>query len=154
ISILFQTSINTLRQTAQEIIKQAFEDVGMPLEIKATDASTFFSADRGHPETAQPIYADLQMYTFRPHSPYPSAYMAGLISIDPDVDIAQKSNNWSGYNTLRWQNDEYNQLYTAAKTELDEERQIELFVRMNDIAVEDVAVIPLVLRASGFAKAL
>ncbi len=147
IGILFQTSINTLREKEQELVKQAFEEVGMPVEIKQVDASVFFTADAGNPDNLVHFYADLQMYTSNLGSPYPIEYMANLASVNPEEDVAQKSNSWSGANVARWVNEEYNEAYSQARVELDEAKQAELFVTMNDLCVSNVAHIPLVLRA-------
>ena len=96
--ILYQTSTNPVRQKTQEIIKQAFESIGIPTEIKAIDAAVYFSSDAGNPDTASHFYADLEMYTNGPSSPYPISYMTSWISIDPAVDISQQSNAWAGTN--------------------------------------------------------
>ncbi len=146
--ILYQTSANTVRQKTQEIVKQAFEEIGIPVEIKAVDAAVYFSSDAGNPDTASHFYADFEMYTNGPSSPYPISYMTGFISIDPAVDIAQQSNAWAGTNEMRWVNDEYNELYKQAQVELDPAAQAELFIAMNDLIVNEVAQIPLVHRAS------
>lgn len=144
--ILFQTSLNSVRQRTQEIIKQSFEELGMPTEIKAIDASVYFSSDAGNPDTAAHFYADLEMYTNGPSTPYPLGYAEENLSRDPATDLPQQSNAWSGANYMRFQNDEYNDLYTQAETELDPDRQAEIFIRMNDIVVEQVSQIPLVQR--------
>jgi peptide/nickel transport system substrate-binding protein len=147
-SILYQTSTNTVRQKTQEIVKQAFEEIGIPTEIKAIDAAVYFSSDAGNPDTLSHFYADLEMYTNGPTLPYPIDYMKNYTSLDPAVDLAQQSNAWAGPNEMRWVNDEYNQLFTQAQTELDPDAQPDLFIQMNDIIVNEVAQIPLVHRAS------
>lgn len=152
-SILYQTSTNPVRQKTQEIIKQAIESIGIPLEIKAIDAAVYFSSDAGNPDTASHFYADWEMFTNGPSSTFPISYMASYISIDPAVDIAQQSNAWAGGNLYRWVNEDYNALYTQALTELDPDTQAELFIAMNDLVVEEVVEIPLVARASVVAYA-
>ena len=147
-SILYQTSLNSVRQRTQEIIKQAFEGLGIPVEIKAIEASVYFSSDAGNPDTAAHFYSDFEMFTNTPSTPYPLGYAEENMSRDPDVDIAQGVNDWSGTNYSRFQNEEYNELFTEAETELDPDRQAEIFIRMNDIVVEQVAQIPLVQRSN------
>jgi peptide/nickel transport system substrate-binding protein len=144
---LYQTTINPLRQKTQEIVKQGWEAMGVPTELKSIDAGVYFSSDAGNPDTASHFYADYEMYTNGPSSPYPIAYMSSWKSNDPAVDISQKSNSWAGTNTTRFVNEEYNELYSQALTELDPAAQQELFWAMNDIAVNEVAEIPLVHRA-------
>jgi peptide/nickel transport system substrate-binding protein len=146
--ILYQTSANPVRQSTQEIIKQAFEEIGIPTELKAIDAAVYFSSDAGNPDTLSHFYADLEMYTNGPTSAYPIDYMKNYTSIDPAVDIAQQSNAWAGTNEMRWVNEEYNELYKQAQVELDPAAQAELFIGMNDLVVNEVAQIPLVHRAS------
>ena len=72
--------------------------------------------------------------------------MAAWQSLNPPVDLAQQSNQWAGPNIHRWSNEEYNTLYQAALTELDEAKQVELFFGMNDLLVNEVVVVPLVAR--------
>jgi len=144
--MLFQTSLNSVRQRTQEIIKQAYESLGVPVEIKAIEASVYFSSDAGNPDTAAHFYADFEMYTNGPSTPYPLGYAEEHLSRNPDTDLPQRANDWSGANYGRWQNDEYNDLFTEAETELDPERQAEIFIRMNDLVVENVSHIPLVQR--------
>ncbi len=147
IGILYQTSINPLRQKTQEIIKQGWETIGCPTELKSIDAAVYFSSDAGNPDTASHLYADIEMYTNGPASPYPIDYMTGWKSTDPAVDIAQKSNSWAGSNIHRWVNEDYNAMYQQALTELDEAAQVELFWGMNDLVCNEVVVVPLVHRA-------
>ena len=137
-SVIYQTTINPLRQKTQEIIKPGWEEMGVAIELKSIDAGVYFSSDAGNPDTACHFYADFEMFTNGPSSPYPIAYMAGWKSIDPAVDLSQKSNAWSGTNTTRWVNEEFNDLYTQALTELDPDTQVELFVAMNDLVVNEV----------------
>jgi peptide/nickel transport system substrate-binding protein len=144
--MLYQTSLNSVRQRTQEIIKQAYESLGVQVEIKAIEASVYFSSDPGNPDTAAHFYADFEMYTNGPSTPYPLGYAEEHLSRNPAADIPQKANDWSGANYGRWQNDEYNELYTAAETELDPGRQAEIFIAMNDLVVENVSHIPLVQR--------
>ncbi len=70
-SLLYQTSINSVRQKTQEIIKQDLESLGFSVELKSIDAAVFFSSDAGNPDTYPHFYADLEMYTNGPSSPYP-----------------------------------------------------------------------------------
>ena len=46
----------------------------------------------------------------------------------------------------RWRNEEYDKAFRAAESELDPVKRAALFIEMNDLVVEDVAVIPVVNR--------
>jgi peptide/nickel transport system substrate-binding protein len=151
-NFLFNTSTNPLRQKTQEILKQDFESIGIGIEIKAVDAAVFFSSDPGNPDTYAHFYCDLQMFT-NSGSYYPLDYVGFYSSLNPELDIAQESNGWSGRNIYRWVNEDYNALFEQIKTELDPDAQDELFIGMNDLIVMDVCEIPLVSRASVAAHA-
>lgn len=155
VDFLYNTSTNPLRQKTQEIIKAGFEEIGIPVEIKAVDAAVFFSSDPGNPDTYAHFYCDIQMFT-NSGDPYPLNYMGFYTSTDPAKDIPQKSNGWSGRNIYRWINEDFNALWTQARTEIDPDKQAELFIGMNDLLVNSVVEIALVQRAgvSAHAKSL
>ena len=141
--LVFQTSVNPLRQKTQAVVKQGLQSIGVGVELKSIDPSVYFSSDPSNNETVEHFYADLQMYTTGNTSPDPTAYM-NFMTCD---QIPQKSNNWSGDNNSRYCNPKYDRLWQEAKQELDPEKRQQLFIKMNDILIEDAAVIPLVHRA-------
>lgn len=148
-NLIFQTSINSVRQKTQEIIKQDVEQLGLQIEIKAVDAAVFFSSDAGNPDTYGHFYADLEMYTNGPSSPYPISWAERYRS---DA-IAEKANDWSGVNITRWNNPEFDVLHDEAITAMDPARQAELFIAMNDMSVNEFVEIPIIHRASVAAAA-
>ncbi len=75
--LVFQTTVNPLRQKTQEIIKQSLQAIGVGVELKTIDASIFFSSDPANDDTVEKFYADLQMYTTGNNSPDPKAYFLG-----------------------------------------------------------------------------
>ncbi|MGK7946135.1 MAG: peptide ABC transporter substrate-binding protein, partial [Microcystaceae cyanobacterium] len=105
--IVFQTSINPLRQKTQEIVKQGLQSIGVDVELKSVDATIFFSSDPSNDDTVGKFYADLQMFTTGNTNPDPSNYLKDYLC----STIAQKSNNWSGDNYSRYCNPEYDQLW-------------------------------------------
>lgn len=147
-SITFLTTINAVRQKTQQIIKDAFEKVGIKTEVRSVDATVFFSSDTGNPDTAAHFYSDLEMYTNYNALPDPQEYMAGYTSGD---QIPQKANQWSGTNYTRWSSPAFDQLYTRAKTELDTTKRDQLFIQMNDLVVYSYVHIPLINRKTVFA---
>jgi peptide/nickel transport system substrate-binding protein len=62
--VLFQTSVNKLRQDTQAIIKQDLQKIGVEVELKSVIADVFFAADPGNPDNFPHFYADMQMYTY------------------------------------------------------------------------------------------
>jgi peptide/nickel transport system substrate-binding protein len=140
--VLYQSSVNPVRQKTQSIIKKAFEQAGVVVELKAVNPSVFFSTDPGNADALAKFHADLQMFTVSPGSPDPQAHMTQFVS----WEIARKANNWSGRNVVRWVNLEYDRLWKQAATALDPVKRAMLFIAMNNLLVENVVVIPLIWR--------
>ncbi len=141
--VLFQTSVNPLRQKTQEIIKQALTSIGVSVELKSVDGSIFFSGDPSNPDTLGRFQADLQMFSTGNTNPDPGAYMRSFTC----EEIPQKKNNWSKSNYSRYCNPEYDKLWQQSNTELNAEKRRLLFIQMNDLLFKDAAIIPLIARA-------
>jgi len=140
--LLYQTSINAPRQKTQAIVKQACARAGIELELKSVVASVFFSSDAANPDTYSHFYADLQMYNVTMNAPDPQVFMAQFVS----WEIASRENKWAGRNITRFRNDEYDRLWRAAETEMDPVKRAALFIRMNDLVIANVVVIPVLWR--------
>ncbi len=148
LKVLYQTTVNPVRQKTQQIIKDAWEKLGVQTELKSIDAGVYFSSDPGNPDTSSHFYADIEMYTNGNSSPEPFAYMEGLTT----SQIAQKSNQWSGNNNPRWSNKDYDAVIDQLKNELDPDKRTALLIKANDIEVQDYAEIPLVARRTVYGK--
>ena len=142
LKLLYQTSINAPRQKNQQIVKQAAAKAGIEIEIKSVTASVFFSSDPANPDTYPHFYADLQMYNNGPNAPDPQYFMNQFVS----WEVASKANKWQGRNITRWRNEEYDRAYTAADSELDPVKRAALFIKMNDLIIQNVVVIPVLWR--------
>lgn len=142
LKFVYQTSINTPRQKTQAIVKQACQKAGIDLELKSVTASVFFSSDVANPDTYTKFYCDIQMYTTTMTQPDPTTFMNQFTS----AELSTKENKWQGRNITRWTNAEYDKLYKDAEGELDPVKRAAMFIRMNDLAVGDHAVIPVVYR--------
>lgn len=138
----FQTSINTLRQGTQAVIKTNLAEIGVQVNVKAIDAAVFFSGDPGNPDTLNKFFADLQMYTNGPDSPDPQAYLSAWQCSERNSSANQWNTNGDG----RYCNEEYDALFTEFAAELDPARRIELAIQLNDILIADNAVMPLINR--------
>jgi peptide/nickel transport system substrate-binding protein len=148
LSVTYSTSINQVRQKTQAVNKQAFEEMGIKVQLKQVDAGIFFDSGVGNEQSIYHFYNDLQMYTNNPSSPYATGYMASWYAGPDGTNIAQKENGWSGLNDARYSNPDYDAAYEQALVETDTEAGAQLFVQMNDILINDFAVIPLVQRAA------
>jgi peptide/nickel transport system substrate-binding protein len=135
----FSTSINPLRQGEQAIVKANLAEVGIQVDLKAIDAGVFFSGDPGNPDTLNKMYVDIQMYTNGPTDTDPTAYFEGWTC--EKVNAAE--NQWNDGNDGRYCNKEFDDTYTAYKAEFDPTKRAELAIKLNDILVNDVSIIPL-----------
>jgi peptide/nickel transport system substrate-binding protein len=142
LKLVYQTSINAPRQKNQAIVKQAAAKAGIEVELKSVTASVYFSSDIANPDTYTKFYTDIQMYTTTMTQPDPELFMNQFTS----WEVASKDNKWQGRNITRWRNEEYDKLYRAAEAELDPVKRAALFIRMNDLVIQNVVVIPVVFR--------
>lgn len=144
LKVLFQTSVNPVRQKTQEIIKQSLASIGVGVELKSIDSSIFFSSDPANPDTFAHFNADLQMFSGGNSNPDPGTYLKAWTC----NEISQKKNNWSKSNSSRYCNPEYDKLWQQSNTELDPQKRRQLFIQMNDLLIKEQAVIPLISRAN------
>jgi peptide/nickel transport system substrate-binding protein len=142
LKFLYQTSINAARQKQQAIVKQVAAKAGIDMELKTIVASVFFGSDPGNPDTLAKFGADLQMYAWQ-FDADPQLSMRVFAS----WEVATKENKWSGRNTTRWHNEEFDRLYKSAETEMDPVKRAAAFIRMNDLVVQNVVVVPLIWRS-------
>jgi len=142
LKMVFQTSINAPRQKTQAIVKQACARAGIEIEIKSVVASVYFSSDPANPDTYRKFYTDLQMYTTTMGAPDPQAFMLQFLS----HEVASKDNKWQGRNVTRWRNAEYDRAFATSETELDPVKRAALFIKMNDLVIQNVVVIPVLWR--------
>ena len=139
---VYQTSTNPSRQKTQAIVKQSAAKAGIEMELKSVVASVFFSSDVANPDTYSHFYTDIQMYTTTMTQPDPELFMNQFTS----WEVASKDNKWQGRNITRWKSEEYDKIYRAAESELDPVKRATLFIKMNEMVIQNVVVIPVVFR--------
>jgi peptide/nickel transport system substrate-binding protein len=142
LKMVYQTSINAPRQKNQQIVKQAAAKAGIDLDLKSVVASVFFGSDPANPDNYPHFYTDLQMYNTTMTAPDPQYFMNQFTS----WEAASKANKWQGRNVTRWRNEEYDRTYNAADVELDPVKRAALFIKMNDLVIQNVVVIPVLWR--------
>ena len=142
LQILFQSSVNPVRQKTQEIIKQSLESIGFGVELKSVDSTVFFNNDPANPDTFKHFYADAQLYTTGSSSPDPGDYLEDFTC----AEIVTKANEWSKGNLTRWCDPAYDALVLQAKTELDPAKRQAIYIQLNDLLINDVVIIPVVHR--------
>ena len=112
------------------------------MEIKSVTASVYFSSDVANPDTYTHFYTDIQMYTTTMTQPDTELFMNQFTS----WEVASKDNKWQGRNITRWRSEEYDKTYRAAEAEMDPVKRAALFIKMNDLVIQNVVVIPVVQR--------
>ncbi len=143
LSILYQTSTNSVRQGNQAFIKQMWEQIGVETELRNIDGSVFFGADAASPDTYYKFFADVQMYTSNFDGGDPTQYLRGWqCSEMPGPD-----KQWVGSNIPRACSEEYDTLVEKLSSVADPEERSEIIKRLNDIVVQNFWEIPLVHRA-------
>jgi peptide/nickel transport system substrate-binding protein len=140
--IVYQTTVNSVRQKEQDIVKSGWEQLGVEVELKSIDAGVFFSSDAGNPDSAAHFYADVEMFTDGAGWPDQTQYLDGWTT----DQIASRANQWHGLNYQRWSNSEFDAIYNELKAETDRVRRRDLIVRANDLLISQVVVVPMVAR--------
>lgn len=144
LSMLYQTSTNSVRQSTQALVKQWWEAIGVETELRSIDAAVFFGGDPASPDTYGKFFADVEMFTNGASSPDPETYMGNWRC----SEIARTENNWLGNNIPRFCSEAYDALAgQMAETAVLEDRA-ELAKQMNDILVQEYVLLPLVHRGS------
>lgn len=150
LKILYQTTVNPVRQKTQDIMKANWEKAGFKVEIKSTPSSVFFT--NTSPDGANHFWADIEMYTNN-SDPDPTSYLDAWTS----KQSSAKANNWQSGNYSRYQNPEYDGIIDQLRKETDPKKRAELIIKANDILILDVVIMPIVTRTqvtSGRSKAL
>ena len=144
LSLTYQTSTNAVRQSTQALIKQWWGQIGIETELRNLSASVFFGGDPASPDTYQKFYTDVQMFTSGTAGPDAETFMVRWIcGKAPGPD-----NGWLGRNVPRHCDAEYDRLFTELTVTGGIEARAELVKAMNDILIENGAIIPLVFRGS------
>jgi len=146
--VIFQTSVNGLRQNEQAVVKQNLEANGISVQLKSVDAGVFFG-DSTNPDSFPYFKTDLEMFTNGPGSVDPRSYFLNYVAAkgsDPTGNIAQKANSWSGANSHRYVNPAFDALWNQTGTELDPIKRADLFKQLNQTIIADNVTIPLVAR--------
>ncbi|MDF3853298.1 peptide ABC transporter substrate-binding protein [Paracoccus sp. P2] len=145
LTLLFQTSVNAVRQDFQALIKQWWSEIGVETELKVVDPSVFFGGDAGSPDTFQKFYADVEMYANNFEGSNPEPYLARQT-----CDKAPgPENQWQGENTSRYCDPEYDRLIGEMTQIVDPAERGAMGRRLNEMLTRDSnAIIPLVYRGT------
>ncbi|MCB5198189.1 peptide/nickel transport system substrate-binding protein [Loktanella sp. DSM 29012] len=141
-AMLFQSSTNAVRQDFQALIKDWWEQIGLSVELRNIDSSVFFGGDPGSPDTFQKFMADVQMYANNFPGTDPQAYLGnGKCDAAPTPDT-----QWQGENISRFCMEEYDALHAELTQTADLNERGRIARELNDMAVQNGMMIPLVDR--------
>ena len=141
--ILYQTTVNPIRQDFQALIKDWWTEIGVDVELKAIDPGVFFGGDAGSPDTFQKFYADVEMYANNFDGTDPETYLANIM-----CDKAPSpENQWQGENINRFCDPAYDALIGELSATSDLAKRAEMRKKLNDMVTKDsLTVVPLVHR--------
>ncbi len=143
--ILYQTTVNPIRQDFQALIKDWWTELGVEVELKAIDPGVFFGGDPGSPDTFQKFYADVEMYANNSESPDPESYLGQYQCKNAPTPESQ----WQGENINRFCTPEYDALYATMATTTDLAARQDIAKKLNDMVTKDsMIVVPLVHRGT------
>jgi len=141
LKMVYQTSINAPRQKTQAIVKQAAAKAGIELELKSVTRVGLLLLRRRQPRHLRAIFD-------RPADGHDDAGVAGSADVHGSSSrrgrVAAKDNKYQGRNITRWRNEEYDQALPRGRTELEPREAGGALVRMNDMVIQNVVVIPVI----------
>ena len=142
----YTTTINSVRQKTQQVARQNLEAIGFKVNLAQTDSGIFFDSAVGNEQNLRHMYTDATMYTQTLASPAPITQFQVWYAGADRANIAQSSNGWSGQNTQRYINADYDAMYeqltSGTITDVDEFNQ--LMIQMGEMLVADFVVVPLI----------
>jgi peptide/nickel transport system substrate-binding protein len=143
LAILYQSTVNPVRQDFQDLVKSWWTELGVQVELKAIDASVFFGGDAASPDTYQKFYADVEMFANNFDGTDPEAYLAQY-KCDK---IPAPETQWQGENINRFCDPAYDALAVEMSSTADIAKRTELAKKMNEMLTKDsYTVLPLVDR--------
>lgn len=149
LSVLYQTSANSVRQSAQALIKQWWEEIGVETELRNIDAGVFFGADPGSPDTLQKFYADVEMYANNFEGTDAEKYLGDWVC----SEAPSPSNQWQGGNTSRFCSEAYDALHAKLGETAEPAEREAITIELNDMIANSPSFIPLIHRGRVSVKA-
>ncbi len=155
LAISFHTSVTTdfsqlmrFRPEYQTAIMKGWEAIGVKVQLGQVPGEAFFDTSPGNVHSYAHFYHDVQMYAMEAEFPLPDTFFAEWYAGADNENVAQRANDWTGANTQRYVNPEFDRLYEESISTIDPERATVLLIQMNDHIVNEYVAIPLHTRAA------
>lgn len=142
------TTVNPVRQKTQAVVKENLEEIGFNVSLEQVEAGIFFDSAPGNDQNIRHFYWDMAEWAVNAVSAVPIGMMSSWYAGKDRGNIAQESNGWSGDNTQRYINDDYDALYEQLQVASTLEEASQLLIQMNDMVINDRAVVPMVNRSA------
>jgi peptide/nickel transport system substrate-binding protein len=142
LSLLYQTSTNSVRQAAQALIKQWWNEIGVEVELRNIDGAVYFGGDPGSPDTIQKFFADVEMYANEFDGTDPEKYLGEWTC----AEIPSPETQWQGNNMSRFCNEDFDKLHGELGQTAGLEARGKLAIELNDMIAESPSFIGLVHR--------
>jgi peptide/nickel transport system substrate-binding protein len=145
LALIYQTTVNPIRQDFQALIKSWWTELGVEVELKAIDPGVFFGGDAASPDTFQRFYADIQMYADNFDGTDPQVYLANRTC----EKAPRPETQWQGENINRYCDPAYDAMIPQLGAAVGVEARAPIAKKLNDlITKESMALIPLVHRGT------
>lgn len=149
LDLVFSSPVASRRQKTQSVVKANLEEIGFRVQLETVDSGIFFDASPGNEQSFNKFPWDLMLYIMPQGGLRPLSYMEQWYSGPDRENVAQESNGWSGSNNIRWINDDYDELWRAARAETNPDELVNKFVAMNDMVVNNHVIVPIVVVGGG-----
>ncbi|MDE0645193.1 MAG: peptide ABC transporter substrate-binding protein [Gammaproteobacteria bacterium] len=150
LSMLYQTSTNSVRQDTQALVKEWWSQIGVETELRHIDGAVFFGSDQGSPDTLGKFYADVQMYTNNFEGIDPSEYVESWVC----EEVPGPHNDWNASNIPRGCSEDFDALVEQLEVTEEPLLRIAIIKQINDYVVQNYWEIPLIWRARVSAKSV
>ena len=136
---LMSTAGNRTRELVEQVLQRQWREIGIDIRIKNEAPRIFFG------ETVRKRkFTGMAMYAW---SSAPEAVPRGTLH-SSQIPVAE--NNYRGLNYTTFSNPEMDQLIEDVENELDPEKRLPLWYRIQEIYAEELPVLPLYFRANAF----
>lgn len=143
LALLFQTTVNPVRQDVQALVKQWWSEIGVATELKAVDGASFFGGDPGNPDSQQRFNADAQMFTDAFYIPDPASFLNKFVC----ARIPSAENQWQGNNSVRFCDADYDGGIAALHASAEPAKRQEIAKRLTaQLTTEGHYLLPLIHR--------
>lgn len=142
----YVAAVNAVRQKTQAVVQSSLQSLGFEIRLDQVDSSIFFDNSAGNDQNTSHFFNDMMMWSNGAGAAISPGFMLSWYTGPDGENIAQKENSWTGQNFQRYQNPEFDALYDQLLLATTQEEAVDLMISLNDVVINDHAVVPLVAR--------